>query len=520
MRLVGAESLQLIIQRERNVKTVIRPDEGMSFPVFVLMEDGWNDYSYRTMCDVFVYTGINAQPIPLGYTKIMYRGQKTGNWVFEDRDTGPISPLGSKYCSLAVDPKFYEELNRTVGKRRARVFLKAVRDAAYLPDIWRRFENEDCFQTSLLRSVAAATETRDLVAKFFGERTSRVVNQFEYIIRLPGAASSHQISLDFRAAPPVPRRMILLVGPNGTGKTQVLANLAIALTGVVEAPDSEEARMKIQQASGLVSPIPSFYSVVAISFNAFDDFEIPQIDDPDDAGRKQQTRYTYCGIRDEEGGIKSQRELKKTIEDQIFSMEHEKLRILEKAVGDVINERVAEDLVQFQIFDRYDYLSAGQRIAANILTHLVANLRDQSLVLIDEPETHLHPALITRLLSQISELLRRFGSFAIVATHSPLLVQQTTSKSIRVFSRSENDGAEVGVPDFECFGENISALTNRLFNPGEARRDYAELLKRLMKKHKHDAEKVEAEFPDGLGGNARTYLWSMAKRSVDEIPQD
>lgn len=484
------------------------------------MEDGWNDYSYRTMCDVFVYTRLTALPIPLGYTKIMYRGQEMGPWVFEERETGPISSLGSNYCSLAVAPEFYDKLNTTVGKRSAHAFLKAIRDAALLPDVWRLFEQEDCFKTSLLRSVASATETRDLVAKLFGGSVSRVVNKFGYTITLPGAASPHVISFDFRASPPVPRRMILLVGPNGTGKTEVLANLAIALTGVVEDPDSEDAREKIQQAWGKLSPVPSFYSVIAISFNAFDDFEIRQVEDPDDAEFRQQARYNYCGIRDEVGGIKSQLKLKKEIETQLGSMEGKKLQTLEKAVAEVMDERIAEDLVRLRIFDLYDHLSAGQKIAANILTHLVANLRDQSLVLIDEPETHLHPALMTRLLSQISSLLRKFGSFAIIATHSPLLVQQTTSKSIRVFSRTVTDEAEVTIPDFECFGENISALTNRLFNPGEARRDYAELLRQLMKKHKNNAEKVEAEFPDGLGANARTYLWSIAKRNVDEIPQD
>ncbi len=38
-----------------------------------------------------------------------------------------------------------------------------------------------------------------------------------------------------------------------------------------------------------------------------------------------------------------------------------------------------------------------------------------------------------------------------------------------------------------------------------------------MKKHEYDAEKVEAEFPDGLGANAQTYLWSIAKGRPDEV---
>ncbi len=489
----------------------------MSFPIFVLMEDRWNDYGYRTVCSVFVYTSFAAEPISLGDTKIMYLGQETGTWVFGERESGQISRLNNRYCSLSTDPEYYKNLNETLGKRLSGVFLRGVQDAAFLPDVWARFYEEGCFKTSLLRSVAAATETRDFVSKLFGKHRSRVVNQFGYNIRLPGAANSHEISFNFRASPPVPRRVVLLVGPNGTGKTQVLANLAIALTGEVEEPGSDEARIKIEQAWGLVSPIPSFYSVVAISFNAFDNFEIPQVQNAEISGRRQQTRYTYCGIRDKGGGIKTHTDLMETISDQIKKFGEKKFRILEKTVSEVLGKSVAENFVRRKLHERYETLSAGQRIAVSILTHLVAHLREQTLVLIDEPETHLHPDLMTRLLSQMSILLNKFGSFAIIATHSPLLVQQTTSKSIRVFARTSSDEATVSVPDFECFGENISAITNRLFSPGEARRDYAELLRNLMVKHNYHAENVEAVFPDGLGANAHTYLWSIATRRPDEV---
>ncbi|MEE3046006.1 MAG: AAA family ATPase [Pseudomonadota bacterium] len=449
----------------------------------------------------------------------MHSGQTVRNWVFEPMKTGLISALGSRYCSLPVAPHFYDKLIEVVGKRRARKFLRMVRDAAFLPPVWKKFENEECFQISLLRSVARATESRDHVLKLLGPKTYRVTNQFQYSVKLPGANCHHNIFFDFRASPPVPRRMILFVGANGTGKTQVLANLAIALTGAVEQPGSTQAREKIEKASGLVSPTPSFYSVIAISFNAFDDFEIPSLVNSTEE-YSVNSRYTYCGIRYENDRIKTQRELKDVLMFEIRELTKERGKTLYHSMRNVLGEKIAEQLVLFQIFDSYDALSSGQRICANILTHLVSELQEQSLVLIDEPETHLHPALMTRLLSEISSLLEKYNSFAITATHSPLLAQQHTSKSIRVFARSETDDAIVEIPDFECFGENISTLTNKLFNPGETRRDYAELLKRLMQKHNFDAEKVEAEFPDGLGVNAQTYLWSMAKKMSDETSKD
>ena len=147
----------------------------------------------------------------------------------------------------------------------------------------------------------------------------------------------------------------------------------------------------------------------------------------------------------------------------------------------------------------------------NILTHLIANLRDQTLVLIDEPETHLHPSLMTTLITEVLRLLKVFNSFAIVATHSPLIAQQVSSQSVRVVARIEGDFAEVTTPEFECFGESLSMLSNRLFESREYDRDYTHLLDKLLKRRNYDPERVEKEFSGRLGSNARTYLWATAR---------
>ena len=178
--------------------------------------------------------------------------------------------------------------------------------------------------------------------------------------------------------------------------------------------------------------------------------------------------------------------------------------------------RISWALISFNIFNElessidYRRFSAGQRIVLNILTHLISNLDDRSLVLFDEPETHLHPSLMVSLFTEIQRLIRRFRSYAIIATHSPLIAQQVATAQIRVLAREEGM-VEVTTPDIECFGENLSQLSNVLFETREYQRDYTGVIDELLVRCKNDPEKVEALFENGIGTNARAYLWSKAR---------
>ncbi|MBW6100166.1 ATP-binding protein [Escherichia coli] len=55
-------------------------------------------------------------------------------------------------------------------------------------------------------------------------------------------------------------------------------------------------------------------------------------------------------------------------------------------------------------------------------------MKKRCLVLFDEPETHLHPPLLAVLMSALRIVLNEVDAFAIVATHSPVVVQETLSK--------------------------------------------------------------------------------------------
>lgn len=69
-----------------------------------------------------------------------------------------------------------------------------------------------------------------------------------------------------------------------------------------------------------------------------------------------------------------------------------------------------------------DKMSSGHAVVLLTISRLVAKVEEKPLVLIDEPESHLHPPLLSAFTRAISELLHNRNGVAIIATHSPVVL--------------------------------------------------------------------------------------------------
>ncbi|MEN4920728.1 AAA family ATPase [Achromobacter spanius] len=84
--------------------------------------------------------------------------------------------------------------------------------------------------------------------------------------------------------------------------------------------------------------------------------------------------------------------------------------------------------------------SSGQQQMLCSIIGLATALRDNSLVLIDEPELSLHPQWQQSYLDYLLAALKPFsGCHVLVATHSPLIVQQAQAANIGVARIGEGD---------------------------------------------------------------------------------
>ncbi|WHZ39288.1 AAA family ATPase [Rahnella bonaserana] len=137
-------------------------------------------------------------------------------------------------------------------------------------------------------------------------------------------------------------------------------------------------------------------------------------------------------------------------------------------------------------------LSSGHKIVILSITKLIEVIEEKTLLLIDEPETHLHPPLLSALIRLISELLKECNGLAIIATHSPVVLQETPKRCVTVLSRF-GDNLEASRPEIETFGENVSVLTRSVFNLELSRTGYVKIIMEKIKENK-SFNKIYSEF--------------------------
>lgn len=102
------------------------------------------------------------------------------------------------------------------------------------------------------------------------------------------------------------------------------------------------------------------------------------------------------------------------------------------------------------------------------------------LLLIDEPENALHPPLIVAYLRILYSILKIFNGCALIATHSPVLIQELTSNLVLIVSRKVGEAPTFCKPEIETYGENIGILTDRIFGRDPLNTGFRQRLKNIV----------------------------------------
>ena len=91
-----------------------------------------------------------------------------------------------------------------------------------------------------------------------------------------------------------------------------------------------------------------------------------------------------------------------------------------------------------------------------------STIEQGSLILLDEPETHLHPNFISNLMEILDSLLQSTGSIAIIATHSAYVVRETPRDRVNVLTL-ENRQIRIDRPRMQTFGATIDSISQFVF---------------------------------------------------------
>lgn len=139
----------------------------------------------------------------------------------------------------------------------------------------------------------------------------------------------------------------------------------------------------------------------------------------------------------------------------------------ELVISELIPEKIEENIVKSEgvIFLKDNQpvaLSSGQRLFSYIVINVLGALKNNSFVVVDEPELFLHPNLEITFISLLKSVLKKFHSKAILATHSLSTVREVPANCVHVLKESEY-GKEVLRPPFETFGGDMQRISSYVF---------------------------------------------------------
>lgn len=436
----------------------------ISYPCFILEYDTWDDYGCKTSFNLKYLTD-NEEVVNIGDVKIFKTKEKlTKNQISEN-----FTVLDNTFCSLGQSEEYYKTLKNVLNDS-FHSFLYGMRDAAFFPKIYEQFEVEEIFINSLIRENQIERMARRIRFKMDGINKNEYY-KFNYNYR-PQYSNDHIIiPFNFDEGIAIKNRIYCFIGKNGAGKTNLLSSLAKELGNIK---------------SDKFFPIKPIYSkIFTISYSIYDRFEIPF--------GNELFNYTYCGLKKRDGSIKNTDELieeftnssNKIISRGLFE---DWRRILENFLPPDIIEIISivstsndkNNIILNPLVYKYikDKLSSGQSAILYSLTEILAKIRYDSIILFDEPETHLHPNAISNLINSLFLLVEKFESYCIIATHSPIVVREISSKNVFVLERIENN-AYIRNLSIESLGENLTSITNEVFGNKEVIKHFEKIIQKL-----------------------------------------
>jgi ABC-type cobalamin/Fe3+-siderophores transport system ATPase subunit len=478
-------------------------------PVFVLTTDNWDDYGHQVQFHLS-YVDEKGNDTRLGAVKILQRTSVDGEPIQLAKTTQlpeAFPELGENFVSLGQEDDYYKNLHTLFGRNSGDV-LDALRDIAWRPAFAADFEPTTAFRNAMMRENGAHRARRFGSAWALGQPINEKL-AFTYVGSIEGADADVEASFSFNRKDAIPGRIVGIIGRNAVGKTRFLASLGADLAQISRTSAEKLAEREERFPDGR----PLFTRIIAISYSAFDRFKRP----PQDSS----SSYVYCGIRNDKGAlsraslIEAYRRNQKRIRER--GGQADWTRYMQIILGDLSEPLTASLNAEISNVatenEGLSLLSSGQSILVHFVTALLAWIQPNSLVLFDEPETHLHPNAVASLFLALSEILVEFDSYAVIATHSPVVIQEIPAERVLVFERDQNVTVANSLT-LESFGESVTELTKHVFETIEVESVYRRTLKELAQDE--SAEEVMARFEHGLSLNAQAYLLAQYGKKGDK----
>ncbi len=474
-----------------------------------LREDTWDDFGYRTTFRLY-FLNSDSQIVDLGRIKIasLDMAEPCENQSSKVDIPRFFEGLSNRFFSIAESEDFYIRLN-SLQELDGSFILRALRDMAQTLTIFDQVESEEVTKVSLLRQWTPYSVRHKLHRLSNG---GAPLQPYNFTIS-PKSTENPDWKMDFfvEVDSMPPSHVHALIGKNGVGKTSLFHDL---MTG--------RGTTTIQHNSvGVFNDEQSedFANLVFVSFSAFDKF---------DASDNKDEKLKYIGLKKTTVANKTVEELAGEFVDSLeqcmlgnklirfgkivkildTDSHFKELNLDKEVMGDydASGDGVMDGRTKEKYTNLFMGMSSGHKIILLSLTRLVLEVEEKSLVLVDEPESHLHPPLLSSYVRALSTLMIDRNAVTIFATHSPVVLQEIPNSCVWILSKS-GERRKAERPLVETFGENIGTLTREVFSLEYENSGYHELVRNAAKNLDNFTEILE-KFEGHLGSEAKAL--SMA----------
>lgn len=473
---------------------------------------GWNDFGYNYHASVsFKYKGeqvrLAAYLLPLDM-----KCQK----VYEYLAHAPHGEL-MHFVSLLANPEQYKYLAKKLPADAVEYFLDGLHEISYRRYMgtvdYEHVIQAESFRLGVLRYQKAYLS---LINGFAGSYVQPPAGDakvpFSFSTLLPGTANFVKMDVSFRQHQYFDDRVHCLIGVNGTGKTNLLARLAVAAASVSNsvqngpptimyledgvAVQPEDSKLNVSAGfrfnrvvsyfSDPSSALPRSSSAGSFEYHAFNTTAKKETKEfhqnlsyllvtllrltDDSFAREKSIIFNdalsgimpmnllaipvtascpdYCCVKDKDG--------KKWSFMSQMTGEQRTLDIL--GTIDTTREPSFLTAESRRVID----LSSGQRSMFHFALHFLTLAGKGTLLIIDEPETYLHPNLVSDYMMLLYKILERTSSVALIATHSAYVVREVPNHCVHILER-KGAIASINMPYLQTLGANVAEISLAVF---------------------------------------------------------
>lgn len=488
--------------------------------LIVPSEDKWNDFGYRSKVEVRIRLteeeGYHFAIVFIGFITSS-SNEPNGVTMLEQLLKGVTSltlPATDTHRFFTMLPNMdaYRSIVQKFGVERSAEVLKALRDLVALHEYktnvnWLDYAtNSDIFLKSFIRNSEsyyayknAAPILRGLEFEEFRKMSKVLAIHFQ----LAGRKNLHELTFRFDHEADLPKRISVVIGKNGVGKSQSLGRIVrAALDGDRSLLDGETGDRIIVNRILAFAPTNEVGSVF-----------------PRERRNRPRIWYRRFSLNRSSTGRKGNNAADLVVQvarsEEIIG-ESTRWNILLKAMEAIENceqiclpvkdnrtspiplhlLRSGGEEIALEKFAAVDTrkepirmiagasypLSSGEISFLRFAAQASLHVENGSLLLLDEPETHMHPNFISQFVALLDSLLEQTGSAAIIATHSAYFVREVFQDQVIVLRNDQDGYVRIEPPTLRTFGADVGAISYFVFGEDEPSRLVSTVANRLRER--------------------------------------